>query len=234
VAHEVAHQWFGNAVTEKNWRDIWLSEGFATYLTDLYIEHKYGDEPFKKRLERERQKIIKFSHYKQQPIVLDHPKNLFALLNPNSYEKGAWVLHMLRQKIGDKTFFKLLKDFYQDYHLKNASTEDFIQLAQQISQQNLDKFFKQWLYRDDLPLLKINTKLSKKTYFVTIEQLTTPYQLDLPVMMKNKNFSIKRLLKVNKEKQTFSVDLPNNNSEDAIKLIIDPDVQVLFELIPNE
>ncbi len=231
VAHEVAHQWFGNTVTEKNWRDIWLSEGFATYLTDLYLKHRYGKQRFIERMKMERQKIIRYNLIKRRPVVYDETDNLFRLLNPNSYEKGAWVLYMLHQRIGDEKFIRLLREFYQTYRLKNAGTEDFIALAEKISGENLKFFFDQWLYRPGVPFLKITDKIDIKNSLLRIHvrQKGKIYQLKLPVRIKWQGGQTDFVLKINKQEQDEVLRLPKNFDVNSYQLIIDPDVQVLFK-----
>jgi len=233
VAHEVAHQWFGNTLTEKNWRDIWLSEGFATYLTDLYLEHKYGTKKLMERMAMERQKVLRYNSFKSKPIVFDETQNLFRLLNPNSYEKGAWVLHQLRTQIGDKNFFKLLRVFYKKYYLKNAGTDDFKRLAEQISKQKLDWFFEQWLYRSGIPKLQITKSFDAKHHLLKIHitQKNDTYKLNLPVLISTGNDKISKMLKINEKEENFDIKIPKNSDADNLKLILDPKVQVLFKMI---
>src|SRR5690606_4875147 len=103
VAHEVAHQWFGNAVTEADWPHLWLSEGFATYLTHVYHEFTYGRDALAAGLARDRDRIAAFAAQQpQRPLVDTTYADPTALLNPNSYQKGGWVLHLLRQRVGDE------------------------------------------------------------------------------------------------------------------------------------
>ncbi len=231
VAHEVAHQWFGNAVSEKNWRDIWLSEGFATYLTDVYIEKNYGQEKANKRLKQERQKIIRYNRFSKLPIVYQEQKNLFKLLNPNSYEKAAWVLHMLRQQVGDPVFFKILHQFYRQYYLKNAGTEDFIQLAEQISGQKLDWFFDQWIYRPGIPKLKFDKKFATNNHqlILKISQTGQVYQLKIPIHLSDGKMKVKKTVLLKKKTQSFHFKLPENMTLKNLKLIIDPNATLLFE-----
>jgi aminopeptidase N len=230
IAHETAHQWFGNSVTEKNWRDIWLSEGFATYLTDLYLEHKYGKEKFKERMAMERQKIIQYSRFHKQPVVYDEKKNLFQLLNALSYEKGAWVLHQLRYEIGDKNFFSLLRRYYQKYQHKNAETEDFINLAEHISGKNLQNFFQQWLYRKDMPLLKIQSKLTGNQLQVEVKQLTVkPYNIQLPIAVYFQGKVKYFYLPVSRTQETFNLKITKISSDYQIR--IDPEVKLLFSIL---
>ncbi len=227
IAHEVGHQWFGNSVTEKNWSDIWLSEGFATYLTDLFIEHKYGKKAFEKRMKMERDKIIRYNLFKRNPVVYTEKERLFNLLNPNSYEKGAWVLHMLRQKIGDKNFFKLLKDFYKKYRNKNASTTDFINLSEKISGMNLQEFFQQWLYRSGIPELRFETKKDKNFLYIIFHQEPPYYQLNFPIEIEfpTKKYFIN--FPVDKEKNIYKI--PLNKLPKNYKILYDPEVKILYK-----
>ena len=106
MAHEIAHQWFGNSVTENDWHHIWLSEGFATYLTAVYLEKTYGKEKLDETMKSARDRVIRFYLRSPRPVIDTTVTDLMRLLNANSYQKGAWVLHMLRRELGDDLFWK--------------------------------------------------------------------------------------------------------------------------------
>ncbi|HKK41587.1 MAG TPA: M1 family metallopeptidase, partial [Bacteroidales bacterium] len=115
MAHEIAHQWFGNSVTENDWHQIWLSEGFATYLTAVYLEKTYGKERLDQTMKAARYRVLRFYRRSPQPVIDTAIINLMDLLSPNSYQKGAWVLHMLRRRLGDETFWKGIRLYYSRF-----------------------------------------------------------------------------------------------------------------------
>jgi aminopeptidase N len=161
MAHEIAHQWFGNSVTENDWHHIWLSEGFATYLTAVYQEKTYGKEKSDETMKSARERVIGFSLRSARPVVDTTVTDLMSLLNANSYQKGAWVLHMLRHNIGDELFWKGIRLYYEKYRNKNAMTNDFKTVMENVSGKNLDNFFKQWIFEPGEPDLKIKSSPGK-------------------------------------------------------------------------
>lgn len=225
VIHEVSHQWFGNSVTEKNWSDIWLSEGFATYLTDMYFENKYGKDLFKIRLDQERNEVIAFKG--KNPIVCENVPDLRELLNPDTYQKAAWVLHMLRNKIGDKLFFEVLRKYYFRFRDKNAGTTDFIKIVNEVNKTDQNQFFNQWLFRNEIPELKLSWKIKDKTVFFDIFQRNLEFNLDLPVKLHDgKNDEI-FILKIRKKRESYAFPIKNLFVSQKISITIDPEVTVL-------
>ncbi|MDB5207395.1 MAG: family metallopeptidase, partial [Flavisolibacter sp.] len=132
MAHEIAHQWFGDMASEKSFAHVWLSEGFATYFTNLYWKAKYGKDAMIRRLQKDREEVILFAKTSTHAVV-DSTKDLMSLLNANSYQKGGWVLHMLRSEVGDTTFQKIIQSYYNQYKGSNADTRDFEAVAEKIS-----------------------------------------------------------------------------------------------------
>ena len=173
MAHEIAHQWFGDAVTETTWEHLWLSEGFATYLTECYLENRYGPDILRQHLRAEREKVFEFEKKRGTPILDTSVKNDYMqLLNPNNYEKGGWVLHMLRRKIGDSLFWKGISNYYSTYRNKNASTADFEKIMEEAGGQDLGAFFHQWLELPGHPHVTLTWSydLPHKQLTITIKQ----------------------------------------------------------------
>jgi aminopeptidase N len=151
LIHELAHHWWGDAVGLKTWKDIWLNEGFATYSEALYWEKQSDIRALQSTL---RSKFGLFPNG-----TLYNPGN--ALFSSLIYDKGAWVLHMLRKEIGDEIFFNILRDYFKEYKYGNASTNDFKNLCERISKKNLNKFFDQWVYKGE-GIIELNCVWSAK------------------------------------------------------------------------
>jgi len=156
VAHEIAHQWFGDSVTESTWGDLWLSEGFATYFAGLFIEKYDGEEAFRAYMSSAAERYFVYENQHRGPIRDTETLDLNQLLNPNNYEKGAWVLHMLRKRLGDDAFFKGLREYYRAHHEANATTEDLRAALEKASRQNLREFFARWVYASGHPKYELS------------------------------------------------------------------------------
>ncbi|MEO7971247.1 MAG: M1 family metallopeptidase [bacterium] len=146
VAHEIAHQWFGDSVTESTWADLWLSEGFATYFAGLVIEHYEGEMRFRDYLQQAANRYFDFERKNRIPIHDTETADLFKLLNPNNYQKGAWVLHMLRKELGDEIFFRGIRHYYEAHLGALASSEDLRVSLEKASGKSLQEFFARWVY----------------------------------------------------------------------------------------
>jgi len=152
VAHEIAHQWFGNAVTESDWDDVWLSEGFATYFTLLYTEHYSGRDAFVAGLKASRARAI--ATEKSLPgisVIHRNLSDMTKVLNQLVYQKGGWVLHMLRGVIGTADFWTGIREYYRRYRNGNATTNDLRRVMEEASGEDLAGFFDQWLTRPQSP-----------------------------------------------------------------------------------
>ncbi len=154
VAHEIAHQWFGNSVTESDWDDVWLSEGFATYFTLLCMEHVEGRDAFVSGLKRSRAAVIGLeSNLPNTPVIHDNLSDMKKVLNRLIYEKGGWTLHMLRGLMGMEAFREGIRDYYRQYKGRNATTADFQRVMEEHGGMPLGWFFDQWLRRAGTPVI---------------------------------------------------------------------------------
>jgi aminopeptidase N len=223
MAHEIAHQWFGNTATEKDFAHIWLSEGFATYLTDLYIEQKYGVDSFQKRLQEERAEAIAFVKKSGRPVV-DSVSEYMDLLNANSYQKGAWVLHMLRNEVGDSSFKKLIRAYYSQYKFGNADTRDFEKVAEAVAGKDLKWFFDQWLYQPGAPELLIQSKVEGDEVKGKIVQNNGVFRFPLEVgILKTDGKLIKEKVLVQSKETDFKFKMPGIKT-----VVIDPDTKLFY------
>lgn len=231
MAHEIAHQWFGNSVTENDWDHIWLSEGFATYLTSVYIEKNYGEEMFSENMKKDRERVINYSETSARPVVDTTVTDLMGLLNINSYQKGAWVLHMLRHEVGDEIFWKGIRLYYERFRNRNALTEDFKKVMEEISGKDLSSFFRQWLYTAGQPELEIISDPSgiKGQYDIFIEQKQSSlfsFPIELLVRCREGNKKLNAWITERETKLIIKTD-------GIDEIIPDPDVNLLFRLINN-
>ncbi len=227
-AHEIAHQFFGDMATEESFPHVWLSEGFATYMTHLYIESKYGADSLAAEMKTDRAKVIQYSKKSQMPVV-DEYSPLMDLLNPNSYEKGSWVLHMLRSAVGDVTFHKSIRAYYAKYAGKNANTDDLQHVFEEQSGMKLDTFFHQWLEVGGQPQLEVGYKYDslKSVVHVSVKQL----QKDVFVFPLELKFTDKAGKSVVVK---IPVDAASNERDVEVGLVpvkmeLDPGVKLLFE-----
>jgi aminopeptidase N len=151
IAHEIAHQWFGDSVTESTWSDLWLSEGFATYFAGLFVQRYEGEEAFQRYMRNAATTVFEYEKKKRVPIFDRDTESLMELLNANNYQKGAWVLHMLRSSLGDEVFFRGIRAYYESHKNSVASTEDLRVTLEKASGKDLRPFFARWVYDSGHP-----------------------------------------------------------------------------------
>ncbi len=233
IAHEIAHQWFGNMATEKSFAHLWLSEGFATYMTILYMENKYGADTARKMLAEDRQQVIEFVKENNTPVI-DTSSDYMKLLNANNYQKGGWILHMLRRQLGDSIFRKSIRAYYSTYAGKNADTKDLQTIFEKISGKDLSGFFQQWLYTPGIPKLDIQWKYraAEKKLELTITQ-SQAVAFSFPLELQINTGSAKeprQTVQVNKQKQVFTISCDRK----PVKIIPDPATSLLFSATLTE
>jgi hypothetical protein len=182
LAHEVAHQWWGQAVGGKNYHEQWLSEGFAQYFAAMYARKERGPDMFTSVLRQMRRWAMEVSP--QGPVYLGyrlgHIRADSRVFRALVYNKGAMVLHMLRRLLGDEAFFAGLRDFYQTWRFKKAGTDDLRVAMEKAGGRPLDRFFERWIYASGTPTLRFTPSVQGSTVTVRFEQKDTELY-DIPV-----------------------------------------------------
>ena len=164
VSHELAHQWFGDLITCKDWSHLWLNEGFATYSEILFKEHDSGKDEAQYAIYTDQNFYLDMTEANFfQPIVYENYRRPKDMFNYITYQKAGQVLHMLRHIIGGSLFFKSLKTYLHNFEYRSVETNDFQKIVEQVSNRNLRWFFDQWLYHGGNPKLKIHSLWSPDT-----------------------------------------------------------------------
>jgi aminopeptidase N len=227
LAHEIAHQWFGNMATEKSFGHLWLSEGFATYFTILYFENKYGKDTAMNMLREDRSQVIDFSKKSNKAIVDTDETDYMKLLNANSYQKGGWVLHMLRCELGDSVFWRSIRKYYATYAGGVADTRDLQKVFEDVSGKNLKQFFDQWLYTTGQPDLEITWKYdADKILMIDIKQLQpTIFKFPLAFKINTSSGSKKEKVFVDKDVSSYKI----KQEQKPLSIIVDPATELLMQ-----
>ena len=236
LAHEIAHQWFGNSATETDWAHLWLSEGFATYFSALYLEHAYGNDTLNAVLNQNKNQIFRYTALKPKSTVVDSTTtNLMDLLNPNSYQKGGWVLHMLRHELGDDMFWKGIRAYYEKFRNTNAQTSDLQAVMESVSGKKLGQFFQQWLHQPGYPEIVWGSSYdaAKKALVIDVRQAQRTgafFAIPLTFSIRGANgreISRTARLTMTEQTQTFTVPLATKPAS----VVIDPDNTVLMRAV---
>jgi hypothetical protein len=203
LAHELAHQWWGQAVGWKNYHEQWLSEAFAQYFAVLYAE-KDREGSLPGILRQMRRTAIDASP--DGPIYLGyrlgHIQGDDRIFRAVVYNKGAMVLHMLRRLIGEDAFFGGMRAFYQQWKFKKAGTDDFRQVMERAAGRNLERFFAMWVFGSDIPRIKFTSHLSATEAIVRFEQLDTVVDAPVTVTITYDSGNIESVVVVLTEKHT--------------------------------
>ncbi|HNX01785.1 MAG TPA: M1 family metallopeptidase, partial [Candidatus Cloacimonadota bacterium] len=197
IAHELSHQWFGNCVSPLTFKDVWLSEGFATYSEAVWEESQRGFTSMCNYIQSS------FHNYYLSWEPASSPQTIYdpafsAYFNPPSYEKAASVLHMLRLQVGDSTFWNIMQSWFQAHHNGNATTQEFEALCESISGQDLHQFFHQWIYGAGIPEIKFSyfykTDLTNHEFHLKVFAKTScasgeDFYVKLPIQVIHPNHS---------------------------------------------
>lgn len=223
LVHELAHHWWGDAVGPKYWKDIWLNEGFATYSEALFYEFRSGKSALRSTMLNKKQRNFRGS--------IENPGNFF--FTSTVYDKGAWVLHMLRWELGDKSFFEILRKYYEKFKYSNASTDDFENVCESESGKDLTKFFDQWIKGVGNIELKYSWNVEKESSSkfnvnLNLHQDQREYDeyhfpLEIALKFKNRKTEIHKI-----EVDTKSMQISFKSSDKPVDVILDPNDWLLM------
>jgi aminopeptidase N len=224
IAHETAHQWFGNSATERDWYHVWLSEGFATYFTALYMERTYGRGKLIEIMKENRAQVIEFAKKNTAPIVDTTIVDINKVLSTNTYQKASWVLHMLRREMGDPAFQKGIREYYNTYKGSTALSEDFTRIMQRNAPVDLSVFFERWLYVGNHPHIngtwKYDSRQKNLVVDVTLSQ-NGNYGVPLDILIDSRVETV--FLEPGKQSIKLKCD------QKPARVVLDPGLWLLFE-----
>ena len=232
IIHEIAHQWFGNAVTEYDWDDVWLSEGFATYFTLLFIEHAYGREAFVDGLKKSYAQVKTF--YDSRPdyvLIHDGLSDMSQVTTRQTYQKGSWTLHMLRGLVGDDAFWSGIQTYYEEFKDINATTDDFRRHMELSSGRDLGTFFDQWLYKPGHPVVSGDWAMDGDTTLeVRLEQVQSDgsffeLPIQIGVYLEGEMLPSVKTIYLSNSKETFRIPVTTAPE----RVVLDPDTWLLME-----
>ncbi|HKZ02560.1 MAG TPA: M1 family aminopeptidase, partial [Pyrinomonadaceae bacterium] len=228
VAHEIAHQWFGDSVTESTWADLWLSEGFATYFSAVFIQRYEGEEAFRDYMKRAAESYFRYEQRTRTPIHDRETEDLVKLLNPNNYQKGGWVLHMLRSILGDDHFFPGIRNYYDLHKHGVASSEDLRAALEKSSGKNLKDFFARWVYGTGHPHYEVTWSWEKGVLRVMLLQIQPEpaFPNPLPIEIVTANGRQRVMIEPKSKETTENLQI----SSKPLSIEIDPDDTVLKEI----
>lgn len=226
LAHEIAHQWFGDAVTEQEWPHIWLAEGFATYFTSVFFELADGADVGAASRARSERTYLR-SDVVARPVIDAEPENLFRVLSANSYQKGAWVLHMLRCTVGDEAFFAGIRRYYSEHRHGTTLSADFQDSMEEAAGADLGWFFEQWLYRPGYPQVEVAQSWDAEEGALRVRvrqgQRWEAFRFPLDLQAEGDGYSLRRTFEVRERESVFEWELPSAPR----RVEADPDNEIL-------
>jgi aminopeptidase N len=236
IAHETAHQWFGDAVTEREWGHLWLSEGFATYFAALWTRESKGDAAFRAEMAAIREQILADSVVARRPVIDTAQTNYLALLNANSYQKGGYVLYMLHRQLGDSAFFGGLRSYYRIYRHGNALSDDLRRELERSSGRSLAQQFDQWLRRPGVATPRIGWALDAAegtaSLLVLQDSARGPYELPLTVLVTERSGEQRRIDVTVPAQTRATIALPGRFPNRPASMSFDPDHLLLARILP--
>jgi aminopeptidase N len=222
ISHELAHSWFGNLVTCKNWSHLWLNEGFATFMEAVYKEQTQGRKAYLNKLKSDAITFIASEAYSSHPLVNKYYSLGSELFDATTYQKGAVVINMLRRTVGDEIFWKAINAYLNEFKYKTVETTDLQKVFERVSGQNLNWFFDQWVYKAGFPELKANYVYDKNSRTVQLhleqtqdfnEMKPEVFRLFIDIEIVTSKGTRKETIEMNQRKQTFSFNIDDELSQ---------------------
>lgn len=240
VSHELAHSWFGNLVTCKNWAELWLNEGFATFMEAAFREKMYGRRTYINKIMSDAETFIVDDavNPKRNGLYNQNAGNIAELFErpATTYNKGGAVLHTLREEIGDEAFWKGVHLYLTEHQFGSVETTDLIKAMEEASGKDLDWFFEQWVYRGGHPKLNVAQTYNPrtKTLRLTVTQTQKPdkltpavFRLPMEVRVESASGNTNKKIDVDKRVETFTIK--TDGRPKTVKL--DPDERVPLKTV---
>jgi aminopeptidase N len=236
ISHELAHSWFGDLVTCKDWSQAWLNEGFATFMEAVFREKEAGHEAYLAEMRSNTFLYFLEDGFKyRRPIVYDRYQTPIDLFDATLYKKGALILHMLRYTVGEEMFWKALNKYLSENKDKNVETSDLQRAFEETTGQKLDWFFNQWVYQAGYPELRVRSFYDPRTHTLTLDvtqtqaaELNTPAVFRLPVDIEfvTAKGATTEHIEINERHQRFTFKLDSR----PLKINFDNDDRILKKL----
>jgi aminopeptidase N len=226
LAHELAHQWFGNSLSVRDWRHVWLNEGFSTYAAMLWLERRKSAAAYRAAMDKSAQQDL------HGPIFMADVTDNKKLFGAATFDKGAWVLHMLRHVMGDEKFFEALRAYVQGYSYRNVATEDFRAVCERVYGKSLEWFFAQWVYGVSRPMYRVSWAAAGDHLALTIRQAQTDapaFTMPIDVAVATASGTTRRTVWNDRNEQTFRIPMSKPSAIKSVR--IDPDGWILKRVI---
>ncbi len=217
VAHELAHQWFGDLLTCKDWSHAWLNEGFATYFESLFTEHDKGADEFRYEMSKYARSYFHEDESRyRRPIVTKEFKYPWVLFDRHLYEKGGAVLHMLRRHLGDEVWWRAIGHYVETHKDGVVETQDLVESIRQSTGKNVQPFFDQWIYRSGYPAFRLQHRWDAKAKTATLWTVQTQrvsedsplFKMKIDVVYRGRGWEERFTEEINQREHTFEHKLP--------------------------
>ncbi len=235
LAHELAHQWFGDWITTKSWGHLWLNEGFASYFDPLWHESAFGKDEFHFIMQRVSERYFEEdSESYRRPIVVHKFNELEDMLDAHTYNKGAWALHMMRFVLGDDLWWKSMRQWVKKHAAGTAETNDLKVAIEEATGRNLDWFFDEWLYKGGHPEFEVSWSYDEKAKLVALQvkqkqevkDVTPLFRMPVEVEVATDRKTRRDRIQVERAEQTFFLESPTKPK----MVVFDPENWILKTL----